>query len=971
MQQIWQNKKKELSPITRNDGNPDHGPAEPDQSVLTGTTILGKRYESGAQNTAPEDIPQINQLGISKDQISLNSRESETLKIPDAFEHEQPTLPRCSPDTNQGFHQQDLTVECPIEIDASSSQSSTTADAPICHGYLDSLTTQERAALEKVQNLTQAWLDMIVGQECDYSLYAYPGVPEFADHVGDCCKVLNITNPSLRVAAIDAMLENIKQFFEWGQDNLDNGLWTMTIESLQQKMLSHGNTLPELVSLSEALLLTTKFTRSAVGQAFFGPSMSRSLVYAIEKADAVEIGACRQRLSALPALELADVLNQITTIAAIGVTKKTPILVEKAQALIADIAQSSKSPFVDIGCRIAQRRIEAEKMSPSLVPEIPENLNRSARATHSRLADNLTELEQRQDRELSCRAHFVFGSSESEPHPEWKKLWVAADCIGLFDESLQLKAIGRIEDDQLKAKRTVDIRAVQKAIHSLYVLEDYSHRFDRHKILLSVIDLISKEMFVPLREAGEFAESQGHFFSELVGVFKAQEWQSFFDGHPHGKPNENSHILVDERHCLGYARELRTALERWKAAESRKLPTVRLQWVEEIISDPALCPFPINGGDDVGLLLSILGQRSMLREFESDLGLAVQDSQGNITGISLRERSARELLHFMRFAVGQNKEQFHKLKSALAEHNQSSREILRSFVACAEDLNKGSLILNIANSLSASKAQLIFGKFNEIVDASQNIEASFVAEYGPAATGVDLDLVRRNQLRGANRLLSDYAHHLEKDSSEQQIITLLSGLTQVHSSTVLFAAIFESIKAEARQKGHQIPALSELQHVSITRVPAAELDSTTKNELQRILEWNWKVDADEIPEMIAIAQRGFENSLSNPDCEYFLIRHDEEILVSRRITHLENGELLFGGFNVRPEVHASGLGGAMAKMMLEQYGKDHPIVIDVSVRNPQLKHLQDQYGFKPIKEYRTDDGTIFCYRLRREPGPAQ
>jgi hypothetical protein len=714
--------------------------------------------------------------------------------------------------------------------------------------------------------------------------------------------------------------------------------WTWMIEEIQETFDASNHSIADIIPVEEALLIAADFLRHPVVQAHIGPGIIDGLVYSLTfQTGSMDSDRVASRLLREDPLVVVDVLSQLTTVgaAAMACGYETSVPSDILSAIEA-IRSHTTSPILLHACTVASRRLAQEQDSPSL--SMFRMQGSAGNAEVSRLPGSMSSPEVNEDAILNRQARFYFQQpfGKADFLPQWHLLRIASDHVGLFDQALNMRAIAPCRPSELPHPRPLDLRTVDKLVDALYLQEeDY-----REDCLHEAIHATARYVYKPLSREGQ-QETRAQFFSRLAPTLSAREWQDYF-----AADSQVQHATLGGV-GLAVSRELRTGLSTLAQQERDVRLHVPLRWITDVASDRDLVPFNLQHEKQFPLLLYALQQRSLIKEVATDLGIAIES-------LPLRLYYATEPTRYER------------LKRAVAEMPDAAGALLTSFFACAADPNLGDAILQIAERATPDCAKKVFAKYVEILAAADRVRTDLIAEYGESAEQVSVDRVRRNQLLGANRLLVKYAEYLSNDSIRfNEADRLLAGLDEVLASAVLFAAFFDSLRSEL-PRGAAL-SLENLPNVSLERISATQINEQTRNELQHILDWNWEIDAGEAPEMIAIAKKGFDASFLNPDSEYFIVKHQGAILAARRVTKLSDGEVLFGGFNVRPEAHDSGIGSALAKMMLSMFGANHAVLVDISVRNSQLGHLQERYGFKRIQEYKNSSSETFCYRLRRDP----
>lgn len=262
-------------------------------------------------------------------------------------------------------------------------------------------------------------------------------------------------------------------------------------------------------------------------------------------------------------------------------------------------------------------------------------------------------------------------------------------------------------------------------------------------------------------------------------------------------------------------------------------------------------------------------------------------------------------------------------------------EGLRTFSSLELGLERGEKILQLSQELPEPIADQIFLKYNEMLNAVDNISGLLKDKK------VDISRVRGNLLKKANEVLSGFAEMAEQTEERDTLFTsrlILRQLEKIKSEIILFAATFR-VMAEQGEVDFE-----DVKHTQLEAKDSSELSVSEKQEMMRIFLEN---RADYPPRLLDNTRAIFERALNKAGSEFFLLYHQDDLVSFIRFDKLPNRHLYAGSLNVRPEAKGSAIGTAMLKATLHKKAEAQTIEAEAWAGNPGLvKYYQDYWGFQ-------------------------
>lgn len=607
------------------------------------------------------------------------------------------------------------------------------------------------------------------------------------------------------------------------------------------------------------------------------------------------------------------------------------------------LAESHPSQLVKYGAELALRRLNNEWDDASLSP-IQFNRDPSA----SRLPTRNTE-----DRFAESEYWASFLSFEGEPHLI-SGLYgqLASDAVAVYDHSGSPKGIGRLP---------TNIRARDKGISFARLNTIYgevsSARNLRTEELISLVNDTERMISLAGREGDVRFAREGVVGEISRALPKLRELRELS---ARGEDDYRTYILAyreladsltPERLSAGHE-ELKQGLSKLYDAEMVGRPVVDVQGLHEVATDQDLNPFLLPDKRHDRLLFQMLHNVELRDAVEVDLGIAFND-------IPLREQTS-----FLRYLAGQDQAGFYRLRGALQKHPESANEMLRCFLANAEDVHYADRILDIAESLEPSEAGRVFDKYLEITEAADSVRNLIASESEVSVTEAQLADATRNLLHRANEILADTAERATDSSVD--LNNVVQRLDRAHGDLLLQRTFLNEVAG--RELANRQSALA----TRVETLVGGEIGARDRYLLGEIAQENTAKMYADSPSVRDFARESFQIALQNPNSRIVVSRSEEgqplSFLVLTNKSGAESAELYLGSYNTDPFYQSLEFGNELFTSTIEQYGATNPIRLFAYARNQAGIDFYRRHGFQIVDSTASQNSDSDLIEMHRPAG---
>lgn len=272
------------------------------------------------------------------------------------------------------------------------------------------------------------------------------------------------------------------------------------------------------------------------------------------------------------------------------------------------------------------------------------------------------------------------------------------------------------------------------------------------------------------------------------------------------------------------------------------------------------------------------------------------------------------------------------LKTAASETSKTNR--IKAFLSIDKDSPEMSeKILALGERFSQETADIVFGKYAEIIRNIDKIEAMFPPAPGSTTDSAQfIHQIRKNLISKATALLTesrevlrkiDHEYDLSvreydadqepdervwekfKRSEQEQEQELIKQLESINASTLLFLNTFRIVKGDRKDFD-----FSEIKGVELFSVSGSEISKEDRAEMRQIYRNNYS--SSDYPESFRdTLLADFDTAMESPETTFYVVKKDGHAIAFNRFDHHTDGSTHFGSFNVKDELAHAKIGDAL------------------------------------------------------------
>ncbi len=269
-----------------------------------------------------------------------------------------------------------------------------------------------------------------------------------------------------------------------------------------------------------------------------------------------------------------------------------------------------------------------------------------------------------------------------------------------------------------------------------------------------------------------------------------------------------------------------------------------------------------------------------------------------------------------------------------------------------EDKKMGDKILKLGEKLPKDTAKIIFAKYGEIIDSTNDITKIMEERFGEKENPEIFSKITDSLMRKGKDLLLESSERLnrcEGNDCTNASKKLLEDLNNFSQDNVLLGSIFKTLSKDKAIK------LEDIKNVSIEKFSSSEDLEKYKDRMIQIFEQNRKDYPDEL---LKETLEEFEEILKNPDgSEFYLLKNKEDIISYMRFKNLPSGNIYFGSYNGTSDTRGLALNGEFLRELLIEKSKIAPVEAVVYEKNPIKDVYLNKYGFEIDGEIPNYKGT--------------
>ena len=411
---------------------------------------------------------------------------------------------------------------------------------------------------------------------------------------------------------------------------------------------------------------------------------------------------------------------------------------------------------------------------------------------------------------------------------------------------------------------------------------------------------------------------------------------------------EERKILDEMEDDLDFHERLSQFVESLREAVERERTSVHFSRYEEIVSDKNLNPLGDGGS---ALLLQHLHRPVLREKIEDDLG------------ISLSEIPLHSQIHLLRFLAENDRfEVFDDVREAALTESLDQQAFFVSFLSCSESLEYGEYVLRIAQEFSVEQANEIFGKYSEIVDASEEIEG-IVLEKFPDTSPEQIMNIKKSVLLRAQVLLRVAAEGVDGSSEERT-----RKYSVLLSRSLARALVLKEIFRQGKESG-VINSLEDMGDVSMDKENGQDVLKDTQLHAS-LREMYAFANGEETNEMQEELLRQFDESL-HAGAEVLLMRHGDQVVAMVFATPKGNSTVKIGVLCAHPAYAEMKIGNTVLQTILEEKYQDsrfEHVVADASFSRARAYITSKEYKAigVGVTEYGGEPSVIVEFNKRQE-----
>lgn len=361
---------------------------------------------------------------------------------------------------------------------------------------------------------------------------------------------------------------------------------------------------------------------------------------------------------------------------------------------------------------------------------------------------------------------------------------------------------------------------------------------------------------------------------------------------------------------------------------------------------------------------NVSAERKYEHSFLLSLGMRKRMSDGLGFDVATLDLALqRNLLHY--FSQASINDIEYGLKPFIKQWGQMG---LKTFLALESEPNvPWHRVFEILQRADPAEAYEVFARFGECVDEAYKTRDYLrtVFSHDPTYTEADAEKVAQQLLRRGSDLLVKFVRTADGGVADPHIVAAAYAM---RADLLLFALAFKVASERAIQQEHRLD-FADIKNTEFIRISSEELTGSEKTIMRQMFVANRQ--RDEYPaELIEATRQKFENYLTDPDGQFYLLTHKGEVVAFVRFAPNQSTKRIHvDSLNVRPEIRGSSLGSAMLKAALDRYTADgYTIEGEAYTKNPMLKHYLSDFGFRQIGEPYIYPGTNELFiKLERSP----
>lgn len=643
---------------------------------------------------------------------------------------------------------------------------------------------------------------------------------------------------------------------------------------------SSSDTLAGLLGTADQIVLASRISRIEELRGNIGQAIHPGVVYDLAfgncgKEDIVE------KINTLGPGERIDVVHQLETIFA-SANAQGYDRADHAAGTIKDVIayfRQAESPFMRIVADVAAKNVEEEEADPTASFIVYSGDKKDGRMNSQHPVRSLSD---------KCMSNLPLGYKMIAPS---RDVVIGMDHAGMPRYAVETDAA------ELREMPDIGTRAMQ-------AFEDIKDKKFSEIILRRLVNSIgtAREQLMP-----------GATVVQLYAYLLDKE-----ESHVEALIESGSNIVPHINESWGVFRQRLVDLAEAAVARMEKegkVTKLHFESFDAALDSEHISPFATLSEDD-RLLLAECMRPEIYERLQGEIGMP------------LRDISFRSLVHLLRFLSKDSGESLSALRDYVGANPDTAQKMLEAFFIASEDIEYGTLVLEVCANRSPEESDQILSKYTELASASAAISSGVLALESDKAEKVDKGAIVRDTekslLQRARLLMQEFAtSDRSGDASVSELSLKLSAIT---ADNALFGSMIRALRGTGTK-------LEEIRGAHIESLHGGELDDAQMREMLAAFNLN-RLHSDDPKILIEASLKGFHEALQDPAAEFKVLSFGQSPIAFLRCEKIDEETMYIGSLNISPELKGESVAGSFLKSVLREKNKDYELQGEVWEKRP-------------------------------------
>lgn len=275
----------------------------------------------------------------------------------------------------------------------------------------------------------------------------------------------------------------------------------------------------------------------------------------------------------------------------------------------------------------------------------------------------------------------------------------------------------------------------------------------------------------------------------------------------------------------------------------------------------------------------------------------------------------------------------HKILDFMHQYFATGQDAVRSFLATESEPGAGDKVLALADRLPARDMKKLLQSFGAIVGETTKAEDYLRQNFRRDRdfSEATIDTIRKSLLAKGTRALTSLA-----DQPDLPPIAIQQTLDNAKAELLLFASTFQTLREENKDV-----SLEDFRDTRLEASAGGKLSAADRAAMFSVAEQNWAA----YPELKPHVMARLKEALKQPDNQFYLIKHKDELVAFCRFDPRPDGRLYAASLNVRPTIRGADFGRLIQEKALAEKAKDHVVEADANPALPIIPKYLGEFGF--------------------------